>query len=204
MTKTVVFDLGMVLCSPTGLFEKLADLLGTSPEAVDRGLWGEHRLAYDRGGSDRDYWVAALSRIEGAQVDDLDALLPELVAADITGWKNIRPGARAILEDLVAAGVPRYVLSNAPRVFAQQAPQFDWFELVDEFFFSGLLDTAKPDPAIYAVAEEAIGMPTGDLWFIDDRQANVDTALARGWKTHLWVDDADTRAWLVAEGFLPA
>lgn len=198
----MVFDLGMVLASPTGLYERLAGLLGASPEAVERGFWGPHRIAYDQGGSDREFWVAAVALIEGAQVGDLDALLPELVAADVDGWKQIRPAARAILTDLAAAGVPRYVLSNAPAAFAAAAAGFDWFELIDTFYFSGVLAVAKPDAASYAAVEQGTGAAASDLWFVDDKLANVDAARARGWHAHLWRDDADTRSWLAGEGFL--
>ena len=42
----------------------------------------------------------------------------------------------------------------------------------------------------------------GEIAFIDDKQANVDGALAVGWHAHLWVSDADTRAWLETLGVL--
>jgi HAD superfamily hydrolase (TIGR01509 family) len=197
-----IFDLGMVLAAPVGIYEGLAKLLGTTPDAVIKGFWGPHRHAYDEGGTDRDFWVAALPLIEGAHVTDLDAVLPQLVDADTNGWRTIRPGARAILADLKGLDVPVHVLSNAPRHFAESATTFDWRDLVDTFFFSGLLGVAKPAPAIYAALEDALGLPADALWFIDDKQENITTAASRGWHAHLWIDDDDTRAWLAAEGFL--
>jgi putative hydrolase of the HAD superfamily len=191
----------MVLATPVGLYEGLAELLGTTPEAVTKGFWGPHRHAYDEGGSDRAFWEAALPLIDAPPVD-LDALLPRLVDADTNGWRSIRPGARDILAELNAGGTGVHVLSNAPRHFAQSATTFDWRDLVDTFFFSGLLGLAKPDPAIYAAVEDSLGLPADALWFIDDKLENVTTATSRGWHAHLWIDDADTRAWLVAEGFL--
>ncbi len=201
-TRVAIFDLGMVLATPVGIYEGLAQLLGTTPEAVLKGFWGPHRHAYDEGSSDRDFWEAALPLIEGAQVTDLDAMLPDLVAADTNGWRNIRPGAREILAELNALGVPVHVLSNAPRHFADSAATFDWGDLVDTFFFSGPLGVAKPDPAIYAAVEDSLGLPADTLWFIDDKQENVTAATSRGWHAHLWIDDDDTRAWLAAQGFL--
>ncbi len=192
----------MVLATPVGLYEGVAELLGTTPEAVMNGFWGPHRHAYDEGGSDRAFWEAALPLIPGARPIDLDALLPALVDADTNGWRNIRPGAREILAELNGLDVPVHVLSNAPRHFAESSATFDWRHLVDTFFFSGLLGVAKPDPAIYAAVEEALGLPPEALWFVDDKLENITTAVSRGWHAHLWVDDADTRAWLGAEGFL--
>lgn len=203
MAKTVVFDLGMVLASPVGLYERVAELLHTTPAAVQAGMWGPHRVSYDEGGSDRDYWSATLPHIVDVPVDDFEALLPALVAADVEGWRHIRPEARSIVADLVDAGVPRNVLSNAPNCLADAAPAFDWFSLIDRFFFSAQLGMVKPNPEIYASVEDALGVPASELLFIDDKQPNVQAARARGWTAHLWVDDADTRRWLVTEGVLP-
>lgn len=200
--RVVVFDLGMVLSTPTGLYEGLAKILGCTPAAVEKGFWGPHRHAYDEGISDRAFWEIALPLIEGQQVKDLDAILPEIVAADTGGWKSIREGARTILEELQSRGVRVIVLSNAPRSFAETAPDFDWFTLVERFFFSGLMGIAKPAPEIYVRVEEALDLQGSSLWFVDDRSENIVTASQRGWHAHLWADDADTRAWLVSEGFL--
>jgi putative hydrolase of the HAD superfamily len=200
--RIAIFDLGMVLSTPTGLYEGLATLLGSTPAAVEKGFWGAHRHSYDEGISDRAYWEIALPLIEGHTVDDLDAILPELVTTDTGGWRKIREGAQAILEELNDVGTRVFVLSNAPRSFADTAPTFDWAHLVERYFFSGLLGVAKPSPEIYARVEQSLGLSGESLWFVDDKIENVTTASNRGWHAHLWVDDADTRAWLTTEGFL--
>jgi len=200
--RVAIFDLGMVLSTPTGLYDGLATLLGSTPAAVEKGFWGAHRHSYDEGITDRAYWELALPLIEGHHVHDLDAILPELVTTDTGGWRKIREGAQAILEDLNAVRTRVFVLSNAPRSFADTAPEFDWAHLVERYFFSGLMGVAKPSPEIYARVEEALGIPSDGLWFVDDKIENVTTATNRGWHAHLWVNDADTRAWLTSEGFL--
>ena len=200
--RVAIFDLGMVLSTPTGLYDGLATLLGSTPAAVEKGFWGPHRHSYDEGISDRAYWEHALALIEGHQVTDLDAILPQLVTTDTGGWREIREDAYAILEELNAAGTRVFVLSNAPRSFADTAPAFDWAHLVERYFFSGLMAVAKPAPEIYARVEESLGLPGEALWFVDDKIENVTTASNRGWHAHLWVDDADTRDWLASEGFL--
>ena len=200
--RVAIFDLGMVLSTPTGLFDGLAARLGTTPAAVEKGFWGPHRHAYDEGSTDRAYWEKALALIDGHQVTDLDAILPQLVTTDTGGWQRIRPGAQSILEELNAAGTRVFVLSNAPTSFAETSPGFDWTHLVERYFFSGPMAVAKPSPEIYARVEGALGLPGDALWFVDDKVENVTTATNRGWHAHLWVDDADTRAWLIAEGFL--
>jgi len=87
----VVFDLGMVLCPPQGLFSGLAELLGTTAEAVEQGFWGPHRHRYDEGCSDLEYWQAACPLIPGAQEVDLEQLLPSLIQVDVASWSTPRP-----------------------------------------------------------------------------------------------------------------
>lgn len=39
----------------------------------------------------------------------------------------------------------------------------------------------KPDAAIYVAAEQASGLPSDQILFLDDKQENVDAAKQRGW-----------------------
>ena len=50
----------------------------------------------------------------------------------------------------------------------------------------------KPDPAIYAAAEERFGLEPGRTVFIDDRPANIAAARVRGWSGIVHRDAADT------------
>jgi putative hydrolase of the HAD superfamily len=52
--------------------------------------------------------------------------------------------------------------------------------------FSGDLCLAKPDVEIYAALVGKLGARAADCLFVDDRQANVDGAVAAGWSAHIW------------------
>ncbi len=197
--RVVVFDLGMVLSSPDGLYEELGAILGASAQQVLDVFWID-RHAYDEGMPDREFWTRTLRHLGGPALSD--ELLAALVDADVRAWRNPRPDARRIVANLKQRGVETAVLSNAPTSFAVAAPGFDWYDQIGTWFFSGTLGVAKPDEGIYVRVEEGLGAQPSQLWFIDDKQVNVDAANARGWHAHLWHDDADTRAWLLAEGFL--
>ncbi len=197
--RVVVFDLGMVLSSPDGLYDNLGALLGVPGSRVLEAFWLD-RHAYDEGMPDREFWDRTTVHLGLSSPDENE--LAALVATDVKGWANPRPGARAILADLKATGVETAVLSNAPTSFAQSAPGFDWYDQIGTWFFSGPLGFAKPEPGIYRAVERGLDAEPGQLWFIDDKQVNVDAAIACGWQAHLWVDDADTRSYLEAEGFL--
>lgn len=54
----------------------------------------------------------------------------------------------------------------------------------------------KPDPEIYAAAEDITGLSGSDLLFIDDRSENAAAAAARGWKAIHHVSPAGTLAQL--------
>jgi putative hydrolase of the HAD superfamily len=197
---TVVFDLGMVLCEPTGLYAGLSDRFGL-PAADFEAVYMTHRPAYDLGLPARDYWARTLAELDLSV--DLATVLPDLVAFDNSVWSEPRPTALALLVELRQRDIPVVILSNAPQPFADAAPAFSWRPLAERWFFSAELGLAKPDPAIYAHVERVLARPPGHrLLFIDDRPDNVAAATARGWQAHLWVDDADTRAWLVANAIL--
>jgi putative hydrolase of the HAD superfamily len=194
-----VFDLGLVLAEPAGLYEALADLLGVTPAQMS-DVYYIHRRPYDMGLPDRDYWTRTLAELGIER--DLAALLPDLVAADTAGWSELRPGAGAILEELNARGVPVIVLSNAPTSYVAVAQRLPWRHLARQWFFSAPLGLTKPDPAIYRHVEHALDARPDQLWFVDDRPENVAGAADRGWHAHQWKGDDDTRAWLTAAGLL--
>jgi FMN phosphatase YigB (HAD superfamily) len=52
------------------------------------------------------------------------------------------------------------------------------------------LGAVKPHPEFSAGIEARLNVAPEGLVFIDDRQSNVDAALARGWKAALWTATA--------------
>ena len=193
MIKAVIFDLGEVLSSPPSLLPTLAERLGTTEEWLAANYW-IGRDAYDAGDSTEQYWgrLAAAAGVPGQK-----ELFDELALLDASIWSELRPAARQLLRDCREAGVTVAILSNAPHAMQAIADEADWRHYLDRLFISATLGLMKPDPAIYGAVAEQLDLPGRRIAFIDDKQTNVDGALAAGWEAHLWVDDADTRAWLV-------
>ena len=54
-------------------------------------------------------------------------------------------------------------------------------------FLSYRLRVMKPSLDIYRAAEKGIGLPPGELLFIDDNPANVQAAQQAGWQARLYV-----------------
>ncbi len=95
------------------------------------------------------------------------------------------PDMPALLERLAARGVPLFAITNFAAPFWAEyragQPLFDHFR---DVVVSGVERIAKPDPAIYRLAEQRFGYPARAMLFIDDNRANIDAASALGWQVH--------------------
>ncbi|MFJ5988086.1 HAD-IA family hydrolase [Lentzea sp. NPDC092896] len=189
----IVFDFGEVISQRNPARPAMAAKLGVTLEAFETAYWD--RDAYDRGGSDADYWARIGSSL-GLTLDD--ALVRELTAMDNAGWLD-DPVVEtvALLEDLAALGVPLALLSNAPSTFGRLAEKVPWAKHFRHLVFSGDLGCAKPDAAIWKHTSDVIG--SSDVIFFDDRLSNVEGALIAGWDARLWTSAAVARAELLAE-----
>ncbi|MEU3646623.1 HAD-IA family hydrolase [Lentzea sp. NPDC034063] len=189
----IVFDFGEVISQRNPARPAMAAKLGVTLEAFETAYWD--RDAYDRGGSDADYWARIGSSL-GLTLDD--ALVRELTAMDNAGWLD-DPVVEtvALIEDLAALGVPLALLSNAPSTFGRLAEKVPWAKHFRHLVFSGDLGCAKPDAAIWKHTSDVIG--SSDVIFFDDRLSNVEGALIAGWDARLWTSAAVARAELLAE-----
>lgn len=189
----IVFDFGEVISQRNPAIPAMAARLGVSVERFESAYWD--RDAYDRGGSDADYWALIGSSL-GLSLDDAE--VREMTAMDNAGWLD-EPVAEtvALLDDLDTLGVPLALLSNAPSTFARLAEKVPWAKHFRHLVFSGDLGYAKPDAAIWHHVETVVG--SSDLIFYDDRASNVEGALIAGWDARLWTSAAAARVELRAE-----
>lgn len=56
----------------------------------------------------------------------------------------------------------------------------------DAIHYAAALGHAKPAPEFYVEIEARTGLAPADIFFIDDKAANVEAAQARGWKAAVW------------------
>ena len=102
-------------------------------------------------------------------------------------------GFRVVPEmiDLVAAaraaGIPTALVTNS---FGIEYPREDWPRLFDATVVSHEVGLRKPDPAIYELALQRLGVEAGAAVFLDDMQPNIDAAAAMGMATVLHVNPA--------------
>lgn len=195
----VVFDIGNVLIEwdPARLYDPALGAAGRARLFAEVDLDGMNR-AIDLGAPLR------------ATVEATAARHPAWAAA-IRLWHDrwIEMASPAIdhsvrlMRALRARGVPVFALSNfGTDSFAIARAHYPFLDEFDALFLSGRLGVTKPDAAIYAALEAATGVAPRQLLFVDDRDANVAAARARGWRAHLFEGAAGWAAALVAAGLL--
>ena len=113
------------------------------------------------------------------------------------------PGSPELVEALHARGVPLYAITNfGADTWAGFRPTFPLAERFRDIVVSGVEKLAKPDPAIYALAQQRFGHEPQAMLFIDDSLPNVESARQCGWHAHHFTDAAGLEAELRAHGLL--
>ena len=199
--KAVVFDVGNVLYGwdpESFLAGQIAEDEARLRFIEDVGLWEWH----DTLDGGRDFREAA---------DELSGRFPEY-AHLISAWgerfgetiSDPVPGVHAIVEELDAAGVPLFVITNFSADFwpAFRAKEDAFFRRFRDIVVSGEEKLLKPDPALYYRALDRFGLRPADALFVDDRLINVEGARAVGMHAHLFTTAEDLRARLEADGLL--
>jgi 2-haloacid dehalogenase len=132
----------------------------------------------------------------------------ELIVAYHERWPEMLRGAVdgtvEVLEELRAADVPTYVLSNASaETWPFAVERFPFLDRFDGVLLSGEVGLAKPDPEIFHGLCRRFDLRPESTLFIDDKAANVDAARRLGFTAHHFRDAGSLRTELVALGLLP-
>ena len=184
MPKAAVFDVGRVVVQwdLRALFAKLIDDSQELDWFLSNVVTEEWHFQHDAG-------------------RPLDEMVPERIAefpkyeAHIRAYANRFnetvpgpiAGTEALIRALHANGIPLFGITNFGAEFwADFRPDWPVFDLFQDIIVSGEEKLVKPDPAIYALAEQRFGLSGDALFFTDDNPANIDAATARGWHAHLF------------------
>lgn len=171
----------------------MAAMLDVPQDVFVDAYWAE-RHPYDAGEPASDYWTRVATRAGAALHPDL---LAALVERDTGSWRRVDSTMVDLLAELAAEGRRMALLSNAPRELAGFVRDSAAGPYLDPLIFSCDLGLAKPDAAIYERTLEILGVPAGDVLFIDDRAVNIDAARAVGMRGLLHTSVEGTRAALL-------
>lgn len=122
----------------------------------------------------------------------------EIAAPEISG--SVR-----LMQAIRTKGMPVFALSNfGIGTFVVAAKHYPFLNAFDQKYISGHLTEIKPNPRIYELLERGSGVSPASLLFTDDMSENIETAAARGWKTHLFEGPTGWADALVRHGVLTA
>ena len=184
MTRACLFDLGNVVVDwqPSRLYNRLLGDAGTASRFLSDVCTMEWHTAHDRG-VPMDDNIAALTALHPHHAS--------AIAAWKTGWLDMFggyvPGMAVLLARLEDARVPLYALSNMPaEKMAETAAAFPLLRIFRDTVVSGVEGIVKPDPRIYEIALQRMGLDAGDVFFTDDREENVIAARRIGMVGHVF------------------
>ncbi len=115
-------------------------------------------------------------------------LLARLIDVDTAGWLHPNPASLRAVAAAAERGWAPAILSNAPHEVARAIDARPWLDPFGPRLFSCDLRAIKPDPACYLAALDALGAAPGEVWFFDDRPANVDAARRLGIHAQVFTD----------------
>jgi putative hydrolase of the HAD superfamily len=215
MLQAVIFDYGGVLRGDGREIWTAADATASLPPGTLWAAWHdipEYRLSRE-GAIDGLAFRAAIHRAlipVAGDTEQAEAALAALEAA-LAGLPPIDTEMRALIDRLRAARrVKLGLLSNANHGFTERLRARGVANFFDDVVVSADVGLAKPDPAIFRLAAERLGVVPEACLMIDDQAQHVEGARAAGLRAHLWTKPLHepTRlreliAWLESEGVLP-
>lgn len=190
--EAAVFDLGGVfLAGGVESVRAFGDRHGLSAEAWsairrdlfddDAGIWS----AVERGHATFADFVTRLRKLaleHGADVSEDDA-------RNFMG--NGGPAPTQRLRDEIVAAATRLRARMPTALLTNNIPEWrsDWRAMIDvERLFDVVVDSSevgmrKPEPGIYELTRERLGVPHASVFFLDDLGVNLKTARTLGWQT---------------------
>ena len=178
--RAVIFDYGMVLTGQpnANAHDAMVRITGLPRDQFEAIYWAD-RHAYDEGKlTGLQFWQNlvrdAKLNLDAAAIDQLNGL-------DARMWTTQNPAMLAWQNQLKQHGIRTAILSNmGDTVLASIQREFDWLPRFDVLIWSFEHKMAKPDPAIYSLTLDKLGVRPEEALFIDDKQANIDAARALG------------------------
>lgn len=149
------------------------------------------------GGATHTDWVEAIERVLRPEFGALRAR--EVARTWALGRGDIDDEMVTLIKRL-RAQVPVGLLSNATDRLADDLEHHGLHEAFDLVLSSAQLRMAKPDPAIFTHAAQAIGQRPQDCFFADDLLENVEGARSVGMQAAVFTSRGQLEAELAALG----
>ncbi|HZT66854.1 MAG TPA: HAD family phosphatase [Acidimicrobiales bacterium] len=186
--RAAIFDLGGVLLVGGRPLARRAweERLGLQPGGLDRAL-GDAIGPGWAGGRTEEEIHQRLGDVLGLPVPDVVRLL-----SDLEGDSYIEPELAELIRKIRSTHRVAILANNGPDVRSHLNARFGLEELVDLVVISGEEGMAKPDPTIYRLTADRLGVDPVECVFVDDRPENVEGARVVGMEAVLHRDVGNT------------
>ena len=178
---TIFFDWGGVLATDPG-DDFLRDLLanvGAEPAQIEE-IYETYMRRFMRGElSESQYWQELREKY-GLNIHDS-------ISEEFKKWRGLAAN-EAVLQLVAEAkehGLKTAVLSNVIEPTYNVIASAGYYDRFDDVIASWQVGSAKPEPEIYTIALQRLGVTAQESVFIDDKQKCLDPAAAMGFKTIL-------------------
>lgn len=178
MIKNVILDVGKVLVEwePEAAFQKLGFDAGTARIVGEATVLSPDWNELDRSALSDEEMLAKFIANAPANEGEIRKL-----------WDNIGLAiyqydyAKSWIQRMRQNGYRVYILSNYARwTYEKTQEALSFLEDVDGALFSFQVQQIKPEPEIYQSLLKRFKLKPAECIFIDDRQENIDAALAQG------------------------
>lgn len=184
--RAILFDFGGVLADE-GFREGLKALAGRFGLDRDKVYQAGAEAVYASGyvtgrGSEKDFWEM-LCRQTG---------LPPYEAsytAEILERFQLRPHLLETVRTLRRRGYLTVILSDQTDWLDRLEARHRFFRGFDRVFNSFHLGKGKRDPTLFTDVARYLGLPPGQILFVDDNSGNVERARAAGMKAILFAEE---------------
>ncbi|WP_375485583.1 HAD-IA family hydrolase [uncultured Jatrophihabitans sp.] len=187
--EAVVFDFGgVIIDSPFEAFAALERQAGVAPGSIRalnaRNPDGNAWARIERGEIDADTFVALFEREASAAGVELPA---GDVLASVTRASSARHVARPVMLELLTElherGLRLALITNNIRPLGDSGDVAWVFDTFDAVVESAVVGVRKPEPAIYRLALDALGVEPERAVMLDDLGINLKPARALGMAT---------------------
>lgn len=132
--------------------------------------------------TERDYWAQRATELGAAlgETWDTRAMIERLYELPQREW--LRADVVALMTDTRRRGLRLGALTNDMAKFHGQewVDRQEYLKLFDVFIDASVTGVLKPDPRAFRSAADALGLPPGQIVFLDDMPGNVEGARAVG------------------------